>query len=289
LIHPDAIQFSSLTIMSKPMRMITALRQHWPEYLMEAWGLGTFMVVAGVVCTWLFSPDYLLHIFAPYPVMQRVMMGLGMGLTAMGITYSPWGKQSGAHINPAVSLTFYRLGKIQYWDMVFYIVSQFIGGLIGVLIVAFLLQHAFIDPPVQYIVTIPSAAGVVVAFIGEFTISVMMMGMTLYSTNHPRLAPLTPVFAACLITSFVIFESPLSGFSMNPARTVASALPSGIWTAIWLYFVAPIAGMLTAAQFYLAIKGKHNIFCAKLYHHPDYRCIHCGWEPSRRDRTKTIF
>ncbi len=268
------------------MRMMTALRQHLPEYLMEAWGLGTFMVVAGVVCTLLFSPHYLLSNFAANPWMQRTLMGLGMGLTAMGITYSPWGKQSGAHINPAVSLAFYRLGKIQYWDMVFYIVFQLIGGLIGVLIVALLLKQAFIDSPVQYIVTVPGAAGVVVAFIGEFTIAAMMMGMVLYSTNHPKLAPLTPVFSACLITSFVIFESPLSGFSMNPARTVASALPAGVWTAIWLYFVAPIAGMLTAAQVYLAIRGKHNIFCAKLYHHPHYRCIHCGWKLGKRVKGK---
>ncbi|HEY9657211.1 MAG TPA: aquaporin, partial [Allocoleopsis sp.] len=203
------------------MRIMTALRQHWPEYLMEAWGLGTFMVAAGVVCTVLFSPYYLLPDFASNPLMQRVAMGLGMGLTAMGITYSPWGKQSGAHINPAVSLTFYRLGKMQYWDMVFYIVFQSIGGLIGVLIVAFLLKQAFIYPPIQYIVTVPGAAGVMIAFIGEFTISAVMMGMVLYSSNHPKLAPLTPVFSACLITAFVIFESPLSGFSMNPARTVA--------------------------------------------------------------------
>jgi aquaporin Z len=275
--------------MSKTMRMITTLRQHWPEYLIEAWGLGTFMLAAGVVGTLLFSPHYLLHNFVPYPLTQRVVMGLGMGLTAMGITYSPWGKRSGAHINPAVSLTFYRLGKMQYWDMVFYIVFQFIGGLIGVLIVAFLLKQAFINPPVQYVVTVPGATGVTVAFVAEFTISAMMMGMILYSSNHPKLAPLTPVFAACLITSFVIFESPLSGFSMNPARTVASALPARTWTAIWLYFVAPIAGMLTSAQLYLTIRGKHNIFCAKLYHHPHYRCIHCGWKPSRRDRAKATF
>jgi glycerol uptake facilitator-like aquaporin len=42
----------------------------------------------------------------PNPFLQRVIMGLGMGLTAMGIMYSPWGKQSGTHINPAVTLTF---------------------------------------------------------------------------------------------------------------------------------------------------------------------------------------
>ncbi|TVQ42233.1 MAG: aquaporin family protein [Gloeocapsa sp. DLM2.Bin57] len=258
------------------MRMMVALRQHWPEYLMEAWGLGMFMIAAGVVSTLLFYPNSPIHQMLPNPFIERVFMGLAMGLTAMGIMYSPWGKQSGAHINPAVTLTFYRLGKIHYWDAFFYIGFQFIGGLLGVLIVAFFLKQPFIDPPVNYAVTVPGSAGVKAAFAGEFVIAVIMMGMVLYTSNQQYLAPLTPFFAGCLIFSFVVFESPLSGFGMNPARTVASALPSGIWTAIWLYFVAPIAGMLIAAEGYLRIKGKHRVFCAKLFHHPRYRCIHCG-------------
>ncbi|WP_206817152.1 aquaporin [Chroococcus sp. FPU101] len=259
--------------------MIAALKCHWPEYLIEAWGLGMFMVAAGVVGTILFYPQSSAHHVFPSPFMQRVLMGLGMGLTAMGIMYSPWGKRSGAHINPAVTLTFYRLNKIKAWDAIFYIVFQFIGGLLGVLLVALLLQLPFTQAPVSYVVTVPGKPGVVVAFVAEYIIAVIMMWVVLYSSNRAKLAPLTPLFAGCLIVSYVIFESPLSGFGMNPARTVASALPSGIWTAIWLYFVAPISGMLTAAELYVYTMGKHKVFCAKLYHDPRYRCIHCGHHP----------
>lgn len=261
------------------MRMITALKRHWSEYLMEAWGLGMFMTAAGVVGTILFYPESPVHRAMPDLLMQRVVMGLGMGLTAMGIMYSPWGKRSGAHINPAVTLTFYRLHKIDICDTFFYILFQFIGGLLGVLLVAWLLQAPFMQAPVNYVVTMPGKPGVAIAFIGEYVIAVIMMWVVLYSSNRPNQAPWTPFFAGCLIVIYVIFESPLFGFGMNPARTVASALPSGIWTAIWLYFVAPIAGMLTAAELYLYMIGKHKIFCAKLYHDPHYRCIHCGHKP----------
>lgn len=258
------------------MKMIIALKHHWPEYLIEAWGLGMFMVAAGVVGTMLFYPQSPINHAIDSPFMQRVVMGMGMGLTAMAIMYSPWGKRSGAHINPAVTLTFYRLNKIHAWDAFFYILFQFVGGLLGVLLVAVLLKAPFTQVPVDYVVTVPGKPGVMVALLAEYSIAVIMMGMVLYTSNRPKLAPFTPFFAGCLIVSYVIFESPLSGFGMNPARTVASALPSGVWTAIWLYFIAPIAGMLTAAEVYLRTMGPRKIFCAKLYHDPAFRCIHCG-------------
>ena len=57
-----------------------------------------------------------------------------MGSTAIGIIYSPWGKQSGAHINPSTTLTFFRLGKVTTWDAVFYIIAQFVGAVAGALL-----------------------------------------------------------------------------------------------------------------------------------------------------------
>ena len=60
-------------------------------------------------------------------------MGAIMGLTAIGLIYSPWGQQSGAHLNPAVTLTFWRLGKVATWDALFYVLAQFAGGALGVL------------------------------------------------------------------------------------------------------------------------------------------------------------
>ena len=88
-------------------------------------------------------------------MVRRALMGLIMGLTAIAIIYSPWGQQSGAHINPAVTLTFWRLGKIATWDAVFYVAAQFMGGLLGVLVVLALLGAIFADPPVSYVATLP--------------------------------------------------------------------------------------------------------------------------------------
>ena len=67
--------------------------------------------------------------------LQRVFTGICMGLTAIALIHSPWGKRSGAHMNPAVTLTFLRLGHIAPWDAAFYIAAQFIGGTLGVLLV----------------------------------------------------------------------------------------------------------------------------------------------------------
>lgn len=86
-----------------------ALREHWPEYLMEAWGLGTFMVSAGLFATLLEYPGSPVREAIENADLRRGLMGLAMGLTAIAIIYSPWSKQSGAHINPVVTLTFWRL------------------------------------------------------------------------------------------------------------------------------------------------------------------------------------
>ena len=99
-----------------------------------------------------------------------------MGLTAMALIYSPWGKRSGAHMNPAVTLTFLRLGKIARWDALFFMVAQFIGGTLGVLLVcdAARRRHSRIRP-FSYVATLPGAHGVSVALLAEFVISFVMM------------------------------------------------------------------------------------------------------------------
>ena len=69
-------------------------------------------------------------------------------------------------------------------------------------------------------------------------------------------------------------------------RTVASALPGGQWMHVWIYFVAPILGMLGAAQAYLWWQGREGVGCAKLQHPEDQRCIHCGHEPGAADGSR---
>ena len=82
------------------------LRHHWPEYLMEAAGLGLFMISAGAVTTLFEYPGSPINHWIGSAFVRRSLIGLAMGVTAIGLIYSPWGQQSGAHLNPAVTLTF---------------------------------------------------------------------------------------------------------------------------------------------------------------------------------------
>ena len=78
--------------------------------------------------------------------------------------------------------------------------------------------------------------------------------------------------------TYISLESPLSGMSMNPARSFGSAVAARLWTGLWIYFTAPPLGMLLAAQIYLAVKGAHAVICAKLDHDNHKRCIfRCGY------------
>jgi aquaporin Z len=129
--------------------MQDAWKQHWPEYLIEAACLGLFMVSAFTFGTILEHPGSPVHQAISDPLSRRSLMGLAMGTRAAGIIYSPWGKQSGAHINPSTTFTFYRLGKITGSDTFFYIICQFIGGLTGAIIATRILSEWAAHPSVN--------------------------------------------------------------------------------------------------------------------------------------------
>jgi aquaporin Z len=261
-----------------------ALRSHWPEYLIEGWALGTFMIAAGMVATLLGSPASPVSAAIADPMLRNVTAGIAMGLTAIALIHSPWGKRSGAHMNPAVTLTFLRLRKIHRWDAVFFIIAQTLGGMAGVLIVAAVFGSAFTDAPVNYAATMPGACGPWVAFFAELWISGALMLVILTLSGTVRLARFTGYAAGCLVALYITFESPLSGMSMNPARTFASAAPGMHWDNFWIYLCAPLLGMLAGAQLYLEVRGLQRLACAKLLHPTDSRCIHCGYEPTNTDR-----
>jgi aquaporin Z len=241
---------------------IEAIRAHWPEYLIEATALGMFMVSACVFGV------LLEHIAGPA---NRVVAGVAMGLTAVAIISSPWGQRSGAHMNPAVTLTFLSLGKIAPWDALFYAIAQFAGGATGVLLSAWVLGPALAR--IQFVATVPGPGGPWVAFGAEFAISFLLVSVVMNVSNSRRLTRFTPWVAGFLVATFISVESPLSGMSMNPARTVGSAFLSGIWTAVWVYFLAPALAMVSAGQLYRRWRGGHRVFCAKYHHYNDKRCI----------------
>ena len=251
---------------------------HWPEYLMEAGGLCLFMISACVFTTMLEHPGSPIRQRLGSAFLRRMIIGVGMGLTAIGLIYSPWGKQSGAHLNPSVTITFFRLGKLARADALFYVLAQFAGATAGVFASSFLLNRWISHPAVNYAVTVPGAAGTAIAFGAELLISFLLMTVILFVSNSNTLPAFTGFIAGILVATYIILESPLSGMSMNPARTLGSAALSHTWKAWWIYFTAPPIGMLAAGELYLRLRGGRGILCAKLHHQNDKRCIfHCGF------------
>ena len=225
-------------------------------------------------------PASLVHQAIPNPLLRRFLMGMAMGGSAIAIIYSPWGKQSGAHINPSTTITFFRLGKIKSCDATFYLAFQFIGGLLGALAVTTILSAWASHPSVNYVVTAPGHAGSIAAFFAEMVIAFILMTVILHVSNNSRFHKLTGACAGLLVAAYITVEAPLSGMSMNPARTLASAVPARHWSDLWIYFTAPLIGMLSAAEIYLRTKGARQVGCAKLHHENNQRCIFCG-KPAR--------
>ncbi len=242
---------------------------------MEAVCLGLFMVSACLFATLLEFPGSQLHRLLPNGFMRLCLMGLAMGITNTLLIYSPMGKLSGAHMNPAVTLTFFGLGKVKKWDTLYYVLFQLLGGTLAVVMMDIILGSPFEMMPVNYVVTVPGKYGVAVAFWTEVAIACIMMLMVLFTTNHKRLSAYTGYVAGVFVMIYIIITAPISGFSMNPARTLASAIPADTYTALWIYLTAPFIGMFSGAFLFRLFRG--HAICAKFFHCRHYACIfNCG-------------
>jgi aquaporin Z len=260
-----------------PATPMEALRRHWFLYVYEGAELAWFMVAACVATVVLFGVGSVGVREIASAAVRRLVMGAAMGGTAVMIIHSPMGKRSGAHFNPAITLTYLWLGKIGMWDAVGYVVGQFAGGVAGVGVAALMMGRLLAQPSVDYAVTVPGIWGTAGAFGAELFMAALLMGTVLWMTNRRRLAGYTSYAVGVLITGYVFFFAPVSGFSINPARTVGSAVFAQVWTAEWVYFVAPLLGMFGAAAIYVYWFGIESVLCAKLHAAPSVLCPYrCG-------------
>ena len=257
---------------------------HFVEYGIEAAALGMFMVSASFFGVLLEHPASPVRQAIAVPAVRHVLGGVAMGLTAMALVYSKPGRRSGAHMNPAMTLTFLRLGKMSARDALGYVAAQFIGAtmVMGALVVV--ARPLLADPAVNFVRTVPGPNGPVVAFLAEAAISFGLMLAVLVVSNS-RLRDWTGVVAGTLVATYISLEAPLSGMSMNPARSAGPALVSAMTDSLWIYFLAPLTGMLLAAELYVRWRGIASIACAKLHHDASARCIfHCAWTSESQDR-----
>jgi aquaporin Z len=254
-------------------------RQEWQEFLIEGWALGCFMISIGLFAMLLEVSSSPLYGWIPNANLRRVLLGASAGITAAALIYSPWGQRSGAHMNPAVTLAFLRLRRITARRALGYVVAQALGGVAGVYLVWIAFGALFGSPPVSFVTTVPRDGAVLAAFIAELSMSALLMATLLASISSRRFAAYTGLMAGFLIFAFISVEAPLSGTSINPARSLASAVAAHEWASFWIYLVAPILGMQLAAGYFIVRGSAGRSCCAKLCHSSTQRCIHCGFQP----------
>lgn len=248
------------------------------EALLDGLGLGLFMVAAAVFATLLEHPGSPLHQQLSGPSLRRVLMGLLMGIVAVALIHSPLGKRSGAHLNPATTLTFLRLGRVPPRMALCYAGAQFAGGVAGLWLASLVLGSAIAVPEVNWVATQPGCCGIAAAFLAELAMTFVLMSIVLRISQNRRWNRWTGLVVGTLIALYIAVEAPVSGMSMNPARSFASALLAGDPAVLWLYFVAPPAGMLLAAEWFVRAHGTAAVLCAKLHHDNGARCaFRCRW------------
>ena len=255
-------------------------RWHFAEYALEALELALFMIAACLMVALVEHPESPLHDHISAPWLRRLVVGSSMGLTAIALIYSPWGKRSGAHMNPAVTLTYWALGKVEARDAVMYVIAQFAGAGLGVGISRGMLGPIIAHSSVDYVRTLP-ARGTGVAFAAELAISTLSMSVVLATSSSPRLSRFTGMFCGVCVAAFITLEAPLSGMSMNPARTFGSAVVAGRFEHLWLYLTAPPIGMMLAALGFSRLERRHDA-CAKLRHDTRVPCIFCSASRARQ-------
>lgn len=190
-------------------------------------------------------------------------------------------------MNPAFTLSFWVMGKIKTVDAVYYALFQTVGGVLGALLAYALTGGLLADPAANWAVTVPGPQGAGPALFSELVIAFILM-FVVAAMLDSRFDRWTGVAAGCLIFLYVLYESSYSGFGMNPARSFASALPAGTWTAFWIYVAAPPVGMLSAVFVRARLFGlKPEFMQPKMDPNLVTRCIHCGYDPSNANLEET--
>lgn len=248
-------------------------RLHWIEYGAELLGTAILVFVGLSAVVFDFAEGLPMEHLIPNQSIRLLITGLVFAGSGSLVAISPLGKRSGAHINPAVSLAFWLQGKMHHYDIGGYIIGQFIGAIIGA---AFLvLVWGKYATSVRNGMTLPGQNySIMDAFLAEVLMTFLLVLSIFIFVSSYRLMRWTPLMTWLLVATMVWLEAPVSGASMNPARSIGPALVSCLWQNQWLYCIAPLLGaMLAVGGFRLVTIGERDILTCKLFHVPRYRSI----------------
>jgi aquaporin Z len=247
----------------------------WRAYGAELVGTGLLVLIGLSVVILAFGEGSPVADWIPPPGLRRLIAGLLFGATGAGITVSPLGRASGAHINPAVTLAFWLEGKIESRHAACYVASQLAGGVAGAVP---LLAWGALGRSIGFASTSPGA-GVTAwgALLGEVVVTFGMVFLMFVLLARPATRSFTPLLFPAYFGLAVLLEAPVSGTSANPARSLGPAVVAGVWRAHWVYWLGPLLGAALAAGIvHFELLGRHHAPIAKLFHfqHDPYGIFH---------------
>lgn len=249
------------------------MKDHLPEYFAEFVGTAIMMAIGIGAVTLMFAAATPMRAWIPSDDVRRLITGIIFAGGATAVVLSPLGQRSGGHLNPAVTFGFWWKGQVETRDALAYAAAQIAGATLGVFVVA-MIGGAYAQS-VQLGITLPGAGYTpLIAFIAEIIITFMLVALILFCVNNQRFAMKTPYLAGALVAFLVFVEAPISGTSLNPARSFAPSLLTNKYTDQWLYWLGPPLGALLAVLLFVRLVAKKDQGgCAKLFHTERYRCI----------------
>ena len=186
-----------------------------------------------------------------YNEIGNIGIGLSFGLSVMSVVYAI-GSISGAHINPAVSIAFWVNKKLITKDLIPYIFFQIVGGILASILLFFLLPESKTMGE-----TLVKCRDWKVVFIVEFIITFILMFVILQVSDKSRnLDRYSGIAIGGVVAFAAIFVGPISGASMNPARSIAPAILINDFSYLWIYIVSPILGAILSVFVYKIIQTR---------------------------------
>ena len=183
-----------------------------------------------------------------------VGVAIVFGLIIMVMVYAT-GHLSGAHINPAVTIAFTLTRHFPARDALAYVGAQIAGATLG----AFLLRAVWTDKPARLGATLPSvAAGSALVYELVLTAFLMFVIMAV-ATDTRAVGAAAAIAIGGTVGLDALFGGPVTGASMNPARSLGPALVAGEWHDLWIYLVGPVAGSALGAFGYQLVRGEHTL------------------------------
>ena len=240
----------------------TSSERRWPLYLSEAAGTALLVLGGLSVVIFMFGDGSPMARLVPSVVLRRVITGFLFGCIGGSIALSEVGKVSGAHINPAVTLGFWLMQKLDARTAIGYTLAQLVGAALGALP---LLAWGAMGRSVDFGATVPGEGYMTMdALLGEVvTTFALVTGLCIF-IGFRALRRFTPFLMPPLYAVMVPLEAALSGTSTNPARSFGPALISSQWDGWWIYWVGPLAGTLAAIVVCSSLARRIEV--AKLYH-----------------------